>query len=147
MERIPEKLQKENLPIAATFISEESTGLQVGLQASQSTQDPYTGIHERVEGSGINVKFRSGRLIVKNKELLQMLMNSESYNRGMFRIDDEDPTGFWRQTGVLEVATVKIPVLDKATHPDFGKVDLKALKAPKEDDEEVKPLRKLASVQ
>lgn len=130
MQYIPKNFQKEDLPVAATFKAERADRLQIYLVACKETFDPVSRVRIAVkdDDSPLRLECKGGLLEVKNKKILDLLLNHSSYKSGLIHIDYEDPTGFWRAVGALEVEMR--PVLSKVTSinmTDKGTVDLSGL--------------------
>lgn len=128
-------LTKVDMPVAATFIAQE-IGLELWLVAKRGVLNPATGMWDEEPGTALRVKFKGGHLPVENKRLLQILLSTEAYDNGNFRPDPEDPTGFWRQLGMLETREVVTVVPESVKAPKFADIDFKTL----QKDEEVIPL-------
>jgi hypothetical protein len=149
VERIPKKWQdpdkpgkihdltKKDLPVAAVFTSHPSVGRVIMLIKQEERQrgDQF----ERVEGTGCKLIFRGYKLAVQNEKLLELVMASDYYQRGVIRPDPEDPTGFWRQLGMVQVQTIQVAQFESGSHPKFDDLKLKELK----HEEKVEPLRVL----
>lgn len=138
MEHIPKKYEKADLPKAACFESED-IGLQIDLIPSQSRRDPVTGVEEKIESPDfpLRLKLKGGKLQVTNTDVLKLVMDCPAYKSGQLRIDREDPTGFWRDTGMVEFETKPIFVATKTQVAKFSDLDLKKLQTA----EKVAPLR------
>ena len=128
-------LQNKTLPVPATFVSNYG-GLTVKLVSKDSKKNEQSGMWEPVEGTGCTIRFKGGHLLVSNKRLLKLLMDHEDYQRGKWRPDPEDPTGFWRQIGTVKVQTVQVAVFDGVTQPKFGDLQLDKV----QELEKVEPL-------
>lgn len=105
-------LTEEDLPKWAVFQSDFADH-RLFLSPTQSQYNRNTEKDERVPGTGVRLKATGGSLVVKNKKLLQLLMASSAYKRGIVRIDFSDPTGFWRDVGMVEVKTIQVAVFDQ----------------------------------
>lgn len=116
-------LAKKNLPVAATFIC-ESRGLKLFLIPMKEFYNEGTKMHERIDDSGYFVKFRGGCLVVEEKGVLDLLMDCADYVNGKVRINPEDPTGFWRQAGLLQTKIITVVAADKMIHPKYEDIDL-----------------------
>lgn len=141
MEYIPKEYQKNDLPVAATFISNYAQH-EVCLVPSQGKKDENTGVYEKVEGIGLKIRFHGFRIQITNKKMMQLLMETNDYRRGIIRPDPEDPTGFWRQTGLVEIVPLPVAFEGKMGQPSFDTVDFKKLKVPAED-EKIEPIRQV----
>lgn len=148
-DEIPEKikvgnrnvnLREEDMPRAATFLSPLCPNRGLWLKPKDESFNPATKQMESVENTSIRLYFEGYRKEIKNKKLLKMVMESKFYKNGDIIIDAEDPTGFWRQVGGLEV--VEKPVIIKANLkvPGVGDIDFAKVTKP-EKDEKVERLR------
>jgi len=147
VERIPMKwkdpetgkihdLKKKDLPVAAVFTSYPSIGRIIMLLPQEGRKNEQTGTWERVEGTGCKLIFKGYKLAVQNQKLLELLMASDYYQRGVIRPDPEDATGFWRQLGMIEVKTIQVAHFENGSQPQYGDLNFKELKP----DEKVEPL-------
>lgn len=138
MEHIPEKYKKADLPKGACFESED-IGLQIDLIPSQSRRDPVTGVEEKIESPDfpLRLKLKGGKLQVVNKAVLKLVMECPAYQCGQLRIDREDPTGFWRDTGMVEFEVKPQYVATNTKVAKFDQLDLTKLQT----KENVTPLR------
>ena len=127
-----------DLPIAATFIS-DSLGKEVWCKNKQFENIVRDGISKSVYkvGTGLRLKFRGGHLTVTNSEVLVSLMVSHAYKCGDVRPDPEDPTGFWRQQGVVEFESKPVLIGGTAKQVKPEELDLTKLVP---SDEPVVPL-------
>lgn len=128
-------LTKVDMKCGATFIAEE-IGLELWLVAKRGVLNPASGMWDDEPGTALRVKFKGGHLLVENKRLLEIVMKTEAYANGNFRIDPEDPTGIWRQLGMLETREVVTVVPESVQAPGFADIDFTALTK----EEEVVPL-------
>lgn len=122
-------LQKADMDPAATFVCLK-LGLKIKLISKEEEKNPVSGFSTPVPGTGLTLKFTYGQLVVDNRKCLELLMESTAFVNGKIRMDPDDPTGFWRQMGNVEVRTVKVAVFDGMTQPNFAalKGKLKDLK-------------------
>ncbi len=104
-------LTNANLAKAAVFTSDHHAHF-LFLVEKQSAKDEHTGKHVSIPGSAVRIRCRGGSLSVNNKKLLELVMDCDAYRRGIVRVDHSDPTGFWRDVGMVETKTVEIPVFD-----------------------------------
>jgi hypothetical protein len=102
-------LTAANLAKPAVFTSDNHSHF-LFLVEKQSVMNEHTKKHESVPGSAVRVRFRFNSLSVNNKKLLELVMGSDAYRRGTVRVDHSDPTGFWRDVGMVETKTVEVPV-------------------------------------
>lgn len=60
--------------------------------------------------SGLKLKFEEGELSVGNSEVLEKMLRSDKFNKGYmgFRPNPEDPTGFWREYGLIQTNTIQV---------------------------------------
>jgi hypothetical protein len=130
-------LTEKDLAVPAVFTSDPLISLRVKLIPSEGKKNEATGVWEKTEGTGCTLVFQGCKKLVYNKRLLQLLMADDVYERGMVRPDPEDPTGFWRQQGVIEVKVIETAKFESGSHPSFDELNLKELKA----ETDVKPLR------
>ena len=113
-------LHKEDLPVHATFISED-IGLIIYLAASE--YHLVGDVQEKIEGTGCKVQFRGGHMVVKNSNILKLLMMSYAYLRNTVRIDPEDHTGFWRQSGMVKFEMRPVIVDYEVKRPTFDQLN------------------------
>lgn len=104
-------LTKVDLVKPAVFQSDYAAH-KLFLRPTQSQYNEGTKKHERVLGSGVRVICVGGSLVIHNKRLLGLVMDSTAYRRGTLRIDYSDPSGFWRDVGMVKTTTVEVPVFD-----------------------------------
>lgn len=138
-------LTKIDLPKAATFRCvgrnpgdgkpRPLTQLQIGLIPKDQVFNASSQVWERVDDTGCWIKCKGGHLAVTNKKLLELLMDSDAYQKGEVQINPEDPTGFWREAGAVTVEEIKTYRSDLNGHPGFKEIDLKAVKKPVEGEE------------
>lgn len=132
-------LSKEDLPIAATF---ESVYTALELILVNARHEKIGDDHfEKVEGSDLKIKFKGGKFLTRNKNVMEMVMASAAYPREVYP-DPQDPTGFWRQLGMVEVISVPVVKTVTMSFPEFSDIDIKKLKAP-DEDEKVEPIAKV----
>ena len=102
---------KEDMPIAATFVStEDSPHLKILIKPVEEKADVTGRRSVRVDASGMRVSFRAGTYRTKSQAILAGLLSHKAFgvsSRG-FSIDDRDETGFWRATGHIEPVTVLV---------------------------------------
>lgn len=134
--RLVEECKKDDLPIPATFVSRDNKGLRVVLLPVLEHRNPVTGQPEREQGTGFIARFRYFKFNTRSSKVMELLMQSSAYKRGLVGPNPEDPTGFWRQLGAVEAVTREVIVDSKRKHLEFAEVDLKKIKAP---EEPVKP--------
>lgn len=125
MERIPEKYRAENLPVPATFTSDQFPVLELRLEEMEEKENAKTGVVSRIIGTGCAVKFKGGALAVKNTKLLKMVMESPAYLNNQIRINPDDPTGFWRAQGAIVTKTVQVVRFEDFKKPTFDDIELK----------------------
>jgi hypothetical protein len=91
-----------------------------------------SGSDERVPGTGLTIVFDGGKRLIDNAEVFEHLMNNAVFRNGRVRIDPEDPTGFWREAGVLKPEMKEVAVRAVVTRaPEFDKIpDVKKMKKP-----------------
>jgi len=138
---IPKKFQKTRLKRPATFVCDGKQTL-VSLIPVQEKFDEVTKQNHPVEGTGLRLRAKSFRITVEFKEVLEILMKHKAYTNGRVRIDDTDPTGFWRDTGLLKTKEVLVPSEVVSVHPDFKAIDFNKLSS--SDEEEIAPLQKVS---
>lgn len=145
MERILEKtkiggkfynLREADMPRVASFESNDM-GFEITLIPSDTEKDEHTGFWSKKPHTGCTVKFKGGKLIVQNKKLFELVMSSSAYTNNKIRVDPEDPTGFWREAGILKVENRPTLVADRPANPKS--VNLAAIK-PLDEDEVVVPV-------
>lgn len=129
-------LTKQDLPKEAVFTSDHHAHF-LFLREKLSTLDEHTKKHVSIPGSAVRIRCKGGSLSVNNKKLLELVMGCDAYRRGIVRVDHTDPTGFWRDVGMVETKTVEIPVFDfqpgVVQFKDLGP-KLKNVKVVKDDD-------------
>lgn len=126
-------LREKDLPRAATFES-HLLELQVNLVCAKGVLDPNTGIYEKVPNSELKVKFKGGKLLVVNSNVLNFLMGSTAYRCGDIYPDKEDPTGLWQELGVIETEKVTVVKNMNVVQPKYGDYDFKNVKEPSEKE-------------
>lgn len=140
MERILEKtklggkfynLREVDMPRAASF-EHDDMGHECTLIASDADQDGHTGFWLKKPHTGCTVKFKGGKLLVQNKKLFELVMSSSAYANNKIRVDPEDPTGFWREAGVIKVVQRPYLVADRPPNPTT--VDVMSVKAIAKDE-------------
>lgn len=141
-------LTEANLVKPAVFTSDHHAHF-LFLVEKLSQKDEHSGKHVSIPGSAVRIRCRGGSLSVNNRKLLQLVMNSDAYRRGIVRVDHSDPTGFWRDVGMVQTKTVEIPVFDfQPGVLQFNELAprLKNVKEEKDEDGNVVPPVKLQSV-
>lgn len=126
MQHIPEKYQKTNLSKPATFES-KAIGLEIKLLPREEMFNEETKKYQLRRGTGVAIRFKGHKFSTQNKDLLKLLMEDSAYDRGLYGIDPEDPTGFWRDQGMVHFETRKIVVDTNITKPLFADIDTKKL--------------------
>lgn len=129
-------LTANDLPVAAVFTSYPLVSPVIQLIATDGRKNEQNGKWERVPGTGCRLVFRDFRKAIQNKKLLELLMSNDAYANGFIRPDPEDPTGFWRQMGVIKVKVVETAHFDGGAQPEFETLKLTDLKV----EESVKSL-------
>lgn len=146
--KIPDKVKvdgkivslKTELPRAATFISRTCPNICLFLQPVEEKDDLATKQVMAVEGTGIRVAFEGYKLRVTNKHILAMVIESKPFQKGEIGIDQEDPTGFWRECGALEVVEKPVVIQTNVKIPEIKDLDFSKITAPA-DDEHIEPVR------
>lgn len=141
-----EKYRKDDMPIAASFVSEYKR-LIVWLEPREEKPGP-NGTTTIVQQSGLKIQFEDGELSVKNSKVLEKMLESKKFNATVhgWRVNPEDPTGFWMAHGLIktkEILVVEdefIPI-DADPEKRFGKLDPFFKKLPK--PENVRVIRKV----
>lgn len=132
-------LQKKDMPKVATFESEYHK-LRVILEPKKGIKDEDTKQWEEVANTAVRLRFEDGKCRIENKRLLKMVMSCGAYQRGLFTIDREDPTGFWRELNAIQVKTVPVVIQTEITTPNFDDLDLEKLTPLKQGDN-LEPIR------
>ena len=143
--KMPKQYTVEDLPAVATFVSNESCPhLRLRLKHTEEKLNPANGTYERVEGTGVEVRFQSRSLQINNSKLLALMLASKCFRGGAvgFDIDKSDPSGFWRAMGVVKEKIVKTYDLTDSGVIDPKKINVKEIKA--NLPEEAKPLSTVA---
>ena len=139
MERIPRNLQdkhgeiKADMPIAASFITDEKGSHHITLKNTDFKETKHGD--ERIPGTGLTIVFEGGKRLIDNRVILKALMEHRVFIDGRIRVDPEDPTGFWRETGVLQPEKKEVMAsTGLGPNPSFGDLpkDLKKMKVPEE---------------
>ena len=104
-------LTEADLVKEAVFTSDNHSHF-LFLQEKLSRLDEHTKKHVSIPNSAVRIRCRGGSLSVNNRKLLELVMESDAYRRGIVRVDHSDPTGFWRDVGMVTTKTVEIPVFD-----------------------------------
>lgn len=131
--KIDKKYSKVDLPKAATFVSHDTPELKLLLRHTQTekiTEGENTR-YERVPESTLWVQFRGGRLVVDNGNVLAMLLNHKKLGASSkgFNIDPSDPTGLWREMGLVEIKQIPTAVAYKVDMKgDLSKMTIAAVK-------------------
>ena len=137
MERIPKNLQdmhgeiKTDMPIAASFITDEKGSHHITLKNTDFKETKHGD--ERIPGTGLTIVFEGGKRLIDNKTILQALMGHRVFIDGRIRVDPEDPTGFWREAGVLVPEKKEVMAsTGLGPNPSYGSLSkrLKDMKAP-----------------
>ena len=118
MENIPQKYKKVDMPVAASFEASYFGDYQLKLAPTAHKIAP-NGDQEKIPGTGLTIRFEGGKRLVDNKSMLELLMGSSAYENGTVHVDPEDPTGFWRQAGVLKTEAREV-VVRQSGHPHVG---------------------------
>lgn len=139
MERIPKRLLDKrgdiiaDMPIAASFITNEKGSHTITLQSAEHITKP-NGADERVPGTGLTLRILGGKRMIDNSEIFKELMTSRVFQDGRVRLDPEDPTGFWREAGVLKGSVETREVITSpgaVRNPEFEALpDVKKMKKP-----------------
>jgi hypothetical protein len=101
---IPEKYGAEDLPRAATFVSNaKNKGLIVKLESPEEEILP-DGSRRRKEGTGYEIRFTNGLFSTRNKATLKRMLEHKAFNRAVagYVVNHQDPSGFWRKLGVIK---------------------------------------------
>lgn len=74
-------------------------------------------------------------------------MSSPAYVRGVVRIDVSDPTGFWRDLGMVKSTTIEVPIFAgvEGGIPQFSDLskNFTKVKVEKDDDGNIIPVTAL----
>lgn len=130
---IDKKYSVVDLPKAATFISNDALELKLLLRQTQ-TKEVREGENTRIERipeSTLWVQFRGGRLVVENGNVLAMLLNHKKLGASSkgFNIDPSDPTGLWREMGLIEIKQIATTVAyGKDMKGDLSRLTIAAVK-------------------
>lgn len=135
------KYRKKEMDLPATFVS-DAKELRLYLIPVESETGP-DNTQRRKANTGCRLKFEDHRFLCENKALLKLLLNHKNFNmatRG-FRMDPEDPNGFWRAAG--KVRTKEITVIDLETvsgEVTFKDLDFKKINEAAKKTEEATPV-------
>lgn len=130
-------LTVRNLPRAATFRERDGKSRKIKLVPSE--EKVVAGVVQKVAGTGVTLHFLGGYKTVYNTKLVELIMTSTAWNRGIIMLDETDPTGFWQELGMIETKEVKALKTDSLKHPKFNEIDLNRL-TPIKKDEVVEPV-------
>lgn len=131
------KYRVKDMTVPATFVSNKKEP-RIYLVASETEDIPGGGFRKKPD-TGCMVKFEDWRLLVDNKEVLKLMLESDAFNGGGitgYRIDSEDKNGFWRAMGVLEEETVVRIKAQPQYDVKFTDLEFKGLKKRAEEVEE-----------
>lgn len=134
---IPKKYEKPDMPVGATFVCMKYLGVRIKLISPAEKFDESSKQWVRVEDTGLQLHFQSGRKTVHNKAILKLLMEHTAYVNGTITIDETDPTGFWRQVGAVSTRKVTTTVPNQSKHPALGEIDLNKVKVPEGEPEKI----------
>jgi hypothetical protein len=132
-------LHEEDLARGATFVSVYG-GHKLFLQPKQERENTATKQIEPVENTAVRLVFEAFKKTLRNSHLVKMVMETQAFKVGDVAIDKEDPTGFWRAVGALEVQTMPVVISTKVQIPDAEKLDFTKVEPPKKD-EVIQPVR------
>ncbi len=136
-EKTPKEIYGDkDMPVAANFECSD-LGLTMFIRPKEE-EVLVSGQSRHIPGTGFKIKFKGGHLTVQNKALLQVVMESNEFKRGMIFPDRTDDTGFWRANGVIKTQVRTVEVAESTTQPTFE--GLKFAKA----EEPAKPIDQVA---
>ncbi len=118
-------LQTENLDRAATFVADD-LGLTMML-ISKEWERNREGDPEPIDGTNLTLKFTDGKLTVKNKKVMEIVMTSSAYANGLVSINPMDPSGLWRELGMIVTETVQRHSPESVAQPKFDDCDFKKI--------------------
>ncbi len=125
-------------------VSFESKYRGVALFLVSARQRPNsTGGYEPIPNTTLRVKFKGYKLEVNNSRILEYILNYKAYKMGKIYPDPEDPSGFWRQAGIIEVETVQVLKGKTVRQPTMEDIKLKKITDQEKDEVPVEALRKL----
>lgn len=116
---------KKDMPVAAVFESFKKAPL-IHLIPFRH-EHGINGETRRIDGSGLRVQFRYYGVQIWNSKILEMMLDPQ---RGLlnndlgYRIDPLDPTGFWRQNGLIEIEMIPTYKAGTPITPSFEKLNL-----------------------
>jgi hypothetical protein len=115
----------EDLPIPATFTSVHKSHTFYLIPIEEEIGPDNT--IRRKRDTGCRVRFEDYRLVVRNTEVLKMLLKHTHFNNLNFgfKIDEEDPSGFWRAQGIVKEKTITTFVPQSEYAVTFESLDLK----------------------
>ena len=108
----------EDLKSRAQFWSNASD-FKLGLE--EQKQQTVNGRTIDLPGTGESVQFRNHTAIVVGEKKIQKCLRTKAFQRGLFAIDEMDPTGYWEKKGFVQKVTQTntIPQLTgKKVEPD-----------------------------
>ena len=138
-------LDKQDLSAEATFRHNSKKFPRYRIESVKEQKDK-DGAPLRVPGTGFVAHFRNWEYRTRNSTVLKKLLNHKDFNTSKgFRINETDPTGFWRAMGMIkekEVKTFELVNEVSEEAPDVGKMTVAAIRKrltalPKEGSEEL----------